>query len=56
MVPCRAVTFDSTWAMWGYIAACIAAPAAWGAVAAWLFTRGDAKSRPSDQPTVDYMI
>lgn len=56
MVPCAEVTFDSTWAMWGYIGACIAVPGIWGAVAAWLFSRGDSKAKTAAYPPVDYMI
>ena len=37
-----------------YIVACLAIPAAWGAITAWLFRRADSKA--SRGPDVDYII
>lgn len=43
----------------GYIAACLIVPAAWGALTAWLFTRGDRKRKAAElerRPPIDYVI
>ncbi len=49
-----------SWQLWGYVAACVVVPLAWGAVSAWLFARRDrarALERQREQlPPIDYVI
>ena len=50
----------SGWNIWVYIGACLAVPAAWGALSAWLFgrldRRGAADEAEQRRPPVDYAI
>lgn len=54
----------STTTGWLYVAACLAVPAVWGVVSAWLFGRIDARRRKAKgndsdatlRPPVDYSI
>lgn len=55
---------SSTIGQWAYVAACVLAPMAWGALTAWLFSRRDRKRSKvagaggddAARPTIDYMI
>jgi hypothetical protein len=47
---------------WLYTVSCLAAPAGWGALMAWLFglverrRRAQSARRPGDPPPIDYSI
>lgn len=56
MVESGAMGDLTGWTKVAYIAACLVVPAAWGAFAAWLFTRGDKNKDAERPPHVDYMI
>ena len=49
---------DLDWQRLGYVALCVALPAAWGAFAAWLFGRIDRrrKAKLPERPPLDYTI
>jgi hypothetical protein len=49
---------DLDWDRLGYVAVCVLLPAAWGAIAAWLFGRLDRRraARKPDRPPLDYSI
>lgn len=52
---------DSAWQLWGYVAACVVVPAAWGVLSAWVFQRLDRRKQSLEneaarRPPVDYSI
>ncbi|HLU66128.1 MAG TPA: hypothetical protein VKZ63_07620 [Kofleriaceae bacterium] len=52
---------DIDWSLWGYVVACVAAPAGWGALCAWLFARIDRRRRGAgkterERAFIDYSI
>jgi hypothetical protein len=62
LIRCPAMD-DTGWTRWAYVAACVIVPAAWGALTAWLFSRGDRRAaaagapRPPQPPShIDYTI